>query len=190
MQWNTDLTTQRIDCAAADLIDHLVDAHCPSPCRKSAQEVWNWLVGTYPIEEFPASDAIYARTALSVLELYRPEDAEYLPIDLDERLEAVSMYYPSLQLRCAQIADTQGAAPLFAEQKEQFLARTAGYPLTWRPRPIVVCMELTTGYRLVTGSQLLSDQLTVYYGVTQEDISSRSEELLAYLRAWHALEQR
>ncbi|MDO5547328.1 MAG: hypothetical protein Q4F79_02450 [Eubacteriales bacterium] len=190
MQWNTDLTTQRIDCAAADLIDHLYEAHCPSPCRRSAQEVWDWLHDTYPAEDFPASDPIYARTALSVLELYRPDDAEYLPVDLEERLAAVSMYNRSLQLRCAQITDTAGAAALFAEQKEQFLARTAGYPLTWRPRPIVVCMELTTGYRLVTGSQLLSDELTVRYGVTQEDIDGRSEELLAYLRARHALDHR
>ena len=50
MQWNTDLTTQRIDCGAADLIDHLYQNHCPAPCRRSAEEVWDWLTGTYPVE--------------------------------------------------------------------------------------------------------------------------------------------
>jgi hypothetical protein len=188
MQWNTDLSTQRIDCASADLIDHLYEMHCPSPCRRSAQEVWEWLCAAYPIEEFPSSHDIYARTALSVLELYRPEDADFLPSNFDERLELVSMYYSSLQLRCAQITDTEKASSLFAEQKEQFLTRTAAYPLTWRPRPIIVCMELSTGYRMVTGSQQLADELTVHYGVTQEDIAERSEDLLVYLRAKHALD--
>lgn len=187
MQWNTDLTTQRIDCSAADLIDHLYQHHCPVPCRRSAQEVWDWLTKAYPIEELPSSHEIYARTALSVLEQYRPEDAEYLPPDWEDRLDAVSMYYPSLRLHCAQIADTERTASLFAEQESQFRARTAGSPLTWRPRPIVVCMELTTGYRLVTGSQRLEDELTVRYGVTEEDIQDRSEALLRFLRAQHAL---
>lgn len=189
MQWNTDLTTQRIDCAAADLIDHLYQEHCPAPCRRSPQEVWDWLNASYPLEEFPPSHEIYARTALSVLEQFRPEDADYLPPDWEEKLDAVSMYYPSLRLHCAQITDTEQAAPLFAEQKAQFLSRTAGSPLTWRPHPIVICMELTTGYRLVTGSQRLSDELTVQYGVTENDIRERSEELFCYLRAWHALRQ-
>lgn len=187
MQWNTDLTTQRIDCGAADLIDHLYQNHCPAPCRRSAEEVWDWLTGTYPVEEFPPSHELFARTALAVLEQFRPEDAEYLPSVWEDRLEAVSMYYPSLRLRCAQISDTEKAAPLFAEQEKQFRARAAGSPLTWHPRPIVICMELTTGYRLVTGSQRLEDELTVRYGVTDADILDRSEDLLRFLRAQHAL---
>ena len=48
-------------------------------------------------------------------------------------------------------------------------------------------MELTTGYRLVTGSQRLEDELTVRYGVTDADILDRSEDLLRFLRAQHAL---
>ena len=143
--------------------------------------------GTYPVEEFPSSHELFARTALAVLEQFRPEDAEYLPSVWEDRLEAVSMYYPSLRLRCAQISDTEKAAPLFAEQEKQFRARAAGSPLTWHPRPIVICMELTTGYRLVTGSQRLEDELTVRYGVTDADILDRSEDLLRFLRAQHAL---
>ena len=87
MQWNTDLTTQRIDCAAADLIDHLYQEHCPAPCRRSPQEVWDWLNASYPLEEFPPSHEIYARTALSVLEQFRPEEADYLPPDWEEKLD-------------------------------------------------------------------------------------------------------
>ncbi len=187
MEWNTDLTTQRIDGAAADLIDMLCAQPLPAPCRRTGEELWNWLSQQYPLEPLPAEHPAYARTALSVLETCCPDDAEYLPDDPEERPNAALHYAPQLSLRCVQIRQAGTALRLYDEQRRQWEHRATHYGLPWTPQPILVCLELTHDYRLVTGSQILSDELTVAYGITQEDLDHRSPELLAYLRARHAL---
>ncbi|MGN1014347.1 MAG: hypothetical protein ACI4PM_03200 [Butyricicoccus sp.] len=190
MQWNTDLTTQRIDCAAADLIDRLYAEQLPSPCLHTQQEVWDWLCQTYPVQLLPPEHILYARTALAILDTCFPEDAEYLPDDPDERLEAARSHLTRLQIRCGQLKQEGAALPLYDEQRKAFEQRAARFGLVWKPQPITVCMGLTSQYRLASGSQTLSDQLTVVRGVSQEDLDDRSAELLAYLRARHALESR
>lgn len=187
MQWNTDPTTQRIDCGAADLIDHLYENHLPEPCKASPSDVWARLCDAYPITLLPQDSPHYLRTALSVLETRYPEDADYLPDDAEQRLEAVRAHLPRLQLCCAEIANDGNAKALYDKQRQLFEQRAGRFGLAWKPMPIVVCMELRSGYCMATGSQMLSDQLTVWSGVSQEDIRDRTPELLAYLRAWHAL---
>ena len=188
MQWNTDLTTQRIDCAAADLIDHLYEEQLPSACLCPQQEVWDWLCQAYPVQTLPPEHILYARTALAVLDTLFPEEAEYLPDDPDERLEAARSHLSRLQVRCAQLPQEGAALALYEEQRREFEQRAARFGLVWNPQPITVCMELTSGYCLATGSPTLSDELIVARGVSQEDLDDRSAELLAYLRAKHALE--
>lgn len=188
MQWNSDLTTTRIDCAAADLIDELYENALPEPCRREPAEVWSWLCGTYPVRELSLDDPTYARTAVAVLETNYPEDAEYLPMDAEECLDAVKQFYSIMQLHCAEIENTGSGAALYDEQRLRFEERAGRFGLVWKPMPITVSMEFNSGYRLVNGSQPLSDVLTVRCGVSEKDISERSAELLAFLRAKHALD--
>ncbi len=188
MQWNSDLSTVRIDCAAAELIDDLYANALPTPCETHPSEVWQWLCDRYPVTE-TAKDALpYARTAVAVLEMYYPEDAEYLPEDFEERLEAVRMYDFVMQLHCGVIENEGAGAALYEEQKREFETRAGRFGLVWKPMPITVSMEFRSGYRLINGSQQLSDVLTVQCGVSERDITERTPELLAYLRARHALD--
>ena len=187
MQWNTDPTTKRIDCAAADLIDELCAQPLPAPCRRTGQQLWDWLTKRYPVESLPEEHPAYAQTALSTLELYCPEDVSYLPPVPEQRAEAALHSAPDLQLRCVQLRPEGSALPLYEEQEREFRRRVGDTGLPWKRQPILVCLELTHGYRLVIGSQTLSDELTVAHGITQGDLDDRSPELLASLRARHAL---
>lgn len=187
MQWNTDPTTKRIDCAAADLIDELCAQPLPAPCRRTGQQLWDWLTKQYPVEPLPPEHPAYAQTALSTLELYCPDEASYLPSALEQRAEAALLRAPDLQLRCVRLCQKGTALPLYEEQEREWNRRTASSGLPWTPQPIVICLELIHSYRLVIGSQTLADELTVAHSISQEDLDDRSPELLAYLRARHAL---
>lgn len=56
--------------------------------------------------------------------------------------------------------------------------------------PVRICAETNSGYCLVTGSELLREELLVMRGVSQDDIDHKTPTLIAYLRARHAMRDR
>ena len=49
--------------------------------------------------------------------------------------------------------------------------------------PIRICLEVKSGYCLITGSDILSRQVTCMRGISQHDIAEQTPALIAYLRA-------
>lgn len=181
------LIKQRIDSRTADVVDQLLEQHLPAlhPCAISLEAVLEQLKTRYILTQLPDTSIHYARTALSVIEAYFPEDASYLHDDWDRRLEdAMELAHVlHLTLFCGEIQDTGAGHELYAQQKIQYEQRTAGFGQHWKPMPIRICAEMRTGYCLVTGSDRLNDETTCLRGVTQEDIDLRTPALIAYLRA-------
>ncbi len=192
MDYLDSLTEERIDSETSDLVDQLLAQYTPSlaPCRAQPVHVLERLQSAYPLRVLPPDSIHCARTALSAVETCFPDDADYLPADPDDRLrEAARLVRPlHLDVRCVEIEDAGAGHALYEQQKTQFEQRAAAFGLTWTPKPVRVCMECRTGYRLVTGSDLLADQITLWYGVSQDDIDRRTPDLIAYLRAKHTLE--
>lgn len=181
------LTDQRIDSKTADVVDQLVEQYASAlvPCEQPLDIVLNQIACEYPIKELPPDSIHHARTALAVIEANFPEDAEYLPYDPEERLDAARSLVKTLHLdiRCLEIANESTGCALYEEQKSRFLQRTAGYNLEWMPMPVRICAETGTGYCLTTGSDTLSDRITCLRGVSRQDIDTRTPVLIAYLRA-------
>lgn len=187
MDYFDTLTQQRIDSDTADLVDRLLRQYTPAltPCRTLPHEIWNRLQQTYPLSVLPPDNLHYMRTALAVIDTCFPEDAAYLSCDPEVRLHAACALSHTLHLdiRCAEMRDEDAGHTLYVSQQAQFEQRTAGCGLIWTHMPVRICMECSTGYTLITGSDLLTDQVTLWRGVSQSDIDGRTPELIAYLRA-------
>lgn len=192
MDYFDTLTEQRIDSETADLVDRLVERYSPllAPCQTEPRAVFDRIRETYPLHMLPPDSIHFARTALSAVETHFPDDAAYLPADFDERLNAAANLARALHLDicCAEIADEGSGHALYVQQREQFETRAAAFGLTWTPMPVRVCMEYRSGYCLITGSDTLSNRVTLWRGVSQEDIDRRTPGLIAYLRAKYAAE--
>lgn len=188
-----DCQEERRRTDAADVIDALCQQWLPGlvPCEQTPQVLCAWLEREYDAQLLPEGYPGYAHTALSVVETYFPEDAEYLPFDPEERGPAALELVPvlGLALRCYAIPQSGPGAALYDEQKRRFEQRGAAFGLVWTPQPITVCLETSTGYRTVFGSERLADELTVQRGVSQQDVEEQTPELMRYLRALHFLEQ-
>lgn len=186
------LTEKRIDSETADLVDSLVERYGPTlkPCAVPLDEVLEQVRQDYPLTDLPPDSIHHARTALAVIEASFPDDADQLPFDFDERLHAACTLVRTLRLdiRCAEVLDEGAGHKLYEQQKAQFEQRTAGFGLTWTPMPVRICAETTTGYCLITGSDLLADHVTCLRGVSQKDIDTRTPALIAYLRAKYGTE--
>lgn len=181
-----------IDCKTAALVNQLLERHSSglTACDMPLAAVLHQLETEYPLAALPADNIHCARTALAVIESHFPEEAEYLPHDAEERLTFAQSLIRTLRLdiRCMEITDEGTGHTLYEQQRAQFEQRAAGYGLNWMPMPIRVCMETTTGYCLVTGSNALRDRILCLRGVSQEDIDTCSPALIAYLRAMHGSE--
>lgn len=192
MDYFDSLTQQRIDSPTSDLIDALLARYVSSltPCNHSLYTVWQQIQQRYPLSILPSNSIHHARTALAAIETYYPDDAAYLPFDPDERLRAAQDMAHALHLEifCAEILDEGAGHSLYLHQKAQFEQRSAGFGLTWTHMPVRICMECCTGYCLVSGSDQLSDQITLWRGISQTDIDDRTPGLIAYLRAKYAIE--
>ena len=118
------LIKQRIDSRTADVVDQLLEQHLPAlhPCAISLEAVLEQLKTRYILTQLPDTSIHYARTALSVIEAYFPEDASYLHDDWDRRLEdAMELAHVlHLTLFCGEIQDTGAGHELYAQQKIQY----------------------------------------------------------------------
>lgn len=184
------LIQQRIDSETADLVDALLEQELPSlqPCDCPLRTVLSQLADKYPLTLLPKESTHYAQTALAVIESDFPEDAEYLPHDWEDRLEQALGLTGTLhmQLFCAEVRDEGTGHALYEQQRIQYEQRTAGSRQVWRRMPVRICAETNSGYCLVTGSELLREELLVMRGVSQDDIDHKTPTLIAYLRARHA----
>lgn len=189
MDYFDSITDRRIDCETADLVDALLNQYLPSvhPCLKSLDEIAESLMTSYPLTILPQDSLHWKRTALAAIERAYPEDAEYLPFDLEERLEAASSLAKTLHLSifCAEVRNENAGCALYEQQRDAFEARTAGFSCTWHPMPIRICLEAASGYCLVTGSESLSREITCMHGISRNDIEERTPALIAYLRAMY-----
>ena len=192
MDYFDTLTEQRIDSPTADLVDDLCNQYASTltPCEQPLHTALQQLAKEYPLQDLPQDSIHHARTALAVIEANFPEDAEYLPYDPEERLQAAYTLIPTLHLdiHCTEVVNQNTGCFLYQQQQTQFEQRTAGYDLTWTPMPIRICAETTTGYCLITGSDILSNRMICLRGVSQQDIDTRTPVLIAYLRAKYAKE--
>lgn len=181
------LIQKRIDSPTADLVDQLLEQYLPSlqPCAVPLDAALEQLKARYPLRPLPHSSIQYARTALSVIEAYYPEEASYLQHDWDMRLEGAQALVEPLHLKlfCAEVADNGAGHALYERQRAQYERRTAGTGNPWHMMPIYICAESSSGYCLVTGSDALHEQVICLRGITQEDIDNRTPTLIAYLRA-------
>ncbi len=188
------LIQQRIDSETADLVDALLEQELPSlqPCDCPLRTVLSQLADKYPLTLLPKESTHYAQTALAVIESDFPEDAEYLPHDWEDRLEQALGLTGTLhmQLFCAEVRDEGTGHALYEQQRIQYEQRTAGSGQVWRRMPVRICAETNSGYCLVTGSELLREELLVMRGVSQDDIDHKTPTLIAYLRARHAMRDR
>ncbi len=188
------LIQQRIDSETADLVDALLEQELPSlqPCDCPLHTVLSHLADKYPLTLLPKESTHYAQTALAVIESDFPEDAEYLPHDWEDRLEQALGLTGTLhmQLFCAEVRDEGTGHALYEQQRIQYEQRTAGSGQVWRRMPVRICAETNSGYCLVTGSELLREELLVMRGVSQDDIDHKTPTLIAYLRARHAMRDR
>ncbi len=188
------LIQQRIDSETADLVDALLEQELPSlqPCDCPLHTVLSQLADKYPLTLLPKESTHYAQTALAVIESDFPEDAEYLPHDWEDRLEQALGLTGTLhmQLFCAEVRDEGTGHALYEQQRIQYEQRTAGSRQVWRRMPVRICAETNFGYCLVTGSELLREELLVMRGVSQDDIDHKTPTLIAYLRARHAMRDR
>ena len=181
------LTDKRIDSETADLLDRLLEQYAAAltPCEQPLSNVLAQIQMEYPLIQLPPDDIQYARTALAVIEINFPDDAAWLPHEPDERLDAAIPLAKTLRLdiRCLEVANTDTGCALYAEQQAAFDRRTAGYDLKWSPMPVRICAETSTGYCVVTGSDILADHICCLRGVSQEDIDMHTPVLIAWLRA-------
>lgn len=181
------LIEKRIDSQTADLVDRLIELYLPmlKPCAVPLDTALEQLKKQYPLKVLPDISIHYARTALAVIEAYYPEDASYLQHDWDMRLEGARALAQALHLRisCAEVKDIGTGHALYERQKAQYEQRTAGSGQLWHKMSIRICTEASTGYCLITGSDIVKDQMTCLRGITQEDIDHRTPALIAYLRA-------
>ncbi len=188
------LIQQRIDSETADLVDALLEQELPSlqPCDCPLRTVLSQLADKYPLTLLPKESTHYAQTALAVIESDFPEDAEYLSHDWEGRLEQALGLTGTLhmQLFCAEVRDEGTGHALYEQQRIQYEQRTAGSGQVWRRMPVRICAETNSGYCLVTGSELLREELLVMRGVSQDDIDHKTPTLIAYLRARHAMRDR
>ncbi len=184
------LTQQRIDSETADAVDELLSRALPSlvPCAVPLKDVLEQL--PYPVCALPPDSNHYAQTALAVIEAFYPEECDYLPDELEARKQTAWGLVKTLRLdvRCMEIPYEKATQALYDAQRAQFEVRGTAFGLVWTPKPICICAELTSGYCLVTGSELLRMQIIVARGVTERDIAERSAELIAYLRAKQTLQ--
>lgn len=189
MDYFDTFTQQRIDSETADTVDELLSRALPSltPCAVPLKTVLEQL--PYPMHTLPPDSDHYAQTALAVIEAFYPEECDYLPGALEARKQAAWGLVRTLHLdiRCLEIPYEAAARALYDEQRAQFEARGAAFGLVWTPMPVRICAELTSGYCLVTGSELLRTQIIAARGVTERDIAEQSAELIAYLRAKQAV---
>ena len=185
MDYFDTITDQRIQCRTSDLVDDLLAQHLPflQPCARPLEDVKQMLLSDYELHILPADSIHYKRTALAAIETAYQDDADYLPLDFDERLEAAASLARSLRLElfCAEIENCKAGARLYQAQKKHFEQRAAG--CTWSPMPIRICLEIKSGYCLITGSDILSREVTCMRGISQHDIAEQTPALISYLRA-------
>lgn len=194
MDYLDTLLDVHIECETANLVESLLEQYLPAltACDMPLAAVLQRIEKRYPFTFLPSDSIHYARTALAVIEAYFPNDAEYLPLDPDDRVQAACSLIQTLGLdiQCAEILCEGNGHTLYEYQRAQFEQRTSGFPLTWAPMPIRICAETTTGYCLVTGCDFLRDDILCLRGVSQFDIDTRSPALIAYLRAKHDMQNR
>ena len=117
---------------------------CPN--RKSGHEIVAYLVGKYPLRELPA-ESLSEVIADNVL--LNDHEARKLPPG--QSPEAAGFF----------LENSGAAGTLYENQDEIF-----------RGKPIIVGVELTSGWFMVEGSSLLWDEIFAFRGMDEDDLTN------------------
>ena len=181
--------SEPISAPLAELCARLLRDYPPEPCAHTPAETAEYITSVYPFRPLPPDHSLVKRFTLELIESHYPDELLCAPDDLTLREDSAcsAAKYRGLDIRCFELENRGAGAEQYALQKQDFERRAAAFGLTWKPRPITVCMELGSGYYTVSGSEEIRYRILVHRGLTEEQIAQQPEAVLYYLRARHAL---
>lgn len=181
--------SQPIDAPLANLCERLLREHPPVPCAHTPEETEKYITGQYPFRTLAPESAAVRRFTLDFVEMHCPDELMCAPDapQLREDCACSAAKYRRLKIHCFELENRGAGAEQYRLQKQEFERRAAAFGLTWKLRPITVCMELTSGFYTVSGSEEIRCRMLVHRGLTAEQIKRQPEAVLYYLRARHTL---
>lgn len=184
--WDCD---EPISAPLAEFCAHLLRHYPPVPCAHTPAETAEYITSIYPLHLLASDHKLVRQFTLNLIETHYPDELACLSDDPELREDSAcsAAQYLQLDIRCFELENTGTGAAQYTLQKQDFEQRAAAFGLAWKLRPITVCMELSTGYYTVSGSEEIRNRILVHRGLTETQIAQQSGAVLYYLRARHAL---